>query len=93
MITDSEIKQYSVLKYIQKKEKLKLITIGKLGNSFQILNHKIFNDFQLIKLKHNRKVYNLKINLYGSIQIKNLLMAILACTTCGLKFESFRSFK
>ena len=87
MITDTEIKQYSVLKNIQKKRKLKLITIGNLGNSFKILNHKIFNEFQLIKLKHNRKVYNLKINLYGSIQIKNLLMAILACTTCGLKFE------
>ena len=87
IIADSGIKQYNVLKGIQKKRKLKLLSIGDSGNTFKILNHKIFNNFQFLKIQYNKKIYNLKINLYGSIQIKNLLMAILACKNCGLNIK------
>jgi len=87
IITDSGIKQYNVLKRIQKKRKLKLLSIGDSGNTFKILNHKIFSNFQFLSIQYNKKIYNLKINLYGSIQIKNLLMAILACKNCGLKIQ------
>ena len=88
IITDSDIKQYGTLKNIQKKKKLKIYTIGHRGNIFKVLNHKIFKNFQLLEIKYNKKIYHLKINLYGSIQIKNLLMAILACKTCGLNIKN-----
>ena len=88
IITDSEIPQYPILKTIQKKRKMKLLSIGSFGNTFKILSHKIFTNFQFIKIKYNNKIYDLKINLYGSIQIKNLLMATLACKSCGLNIES-----
>ena len=88
MITDSEIKEYPALKRLQKKRNLILRSIGKSGNTFKILNHRIFNNYQLINISHNNKIYNFKINLIGSIQIKNLLMAILACNICGLDFHS-----
>ena len=88
IITDSEIKQYNILKSIQEKRSLKLLSIGNSGNTFKILNHKIFNNFQFLRIEYNKKIYNLKINLYGSIQIKNLLMAILACKNCGLNIQN-----
>ena len=87
VITDTDIKQYKIIKKIQKKRKLKIYTIGSKSNSFKIQNHKIFKNFQILEIKLNNRIYKLKINLYGSIQIKNLLMAILASSICGLKIK------
>ena len=71
-----------------RKKKFSIYTIGSKSNTFKILNHKIFKNFQIIEIKYKKKIFRLKINLYGSIQIKNLLMAILACKACGLKIEN-----
>ena len=87
VITDSDIKQFKNIKKIQEKRKLKLLTIGSKGNTFKILSHKIFENYQFLETKYKNKTYKLKINLYGTIQIKNLLMAILAAKVCGLKIE------
>ena len=88
IITDSEIKEYPILKRLQKKRNLNLQSIGNFGNTFKILNHRIFNNYQLVKILYYKKIYNLKINLIGSIQIKNLFMAILACKICGLSIQN-----
>ncbi len=88
VITDTDIKQYGVIKKIQRKRKLKIFTIGSKSNVFEVLNHKIFKNFQLLQVKYNKKIYKLRINLYGSVQIKNLLMAILASKVCGLKIKN-----
>ena len=88
VITDTDIQQYKKIKKIQKKRKLKIITIGSKSNKFRILNHAIYKNFQCLEIKYNNKIYSLKVNLFGSIQIKNLLMAILAANVCGLKIES-----
>ena len=87
IITDSNIKQFKDIKKIQVKRKLKLLTIGSNGNTFKVLKHKIFENYQFLELKYKNKTYKLKINLYGTIQIKNLLMAILAAKVCGIKIE------
>jgi len=88
VITDTDIKQYGAIKKIQRKRKLKIFTIGSKSNTFEVLNHKIFKNFQSLEIKYNKKIYRLKINLYGSIQIKNLLMAVLASKICGLKIKN-----
>ena len=88
IITDTDIKQYKTLEKIGKKRKLKIYTIGSKSNIFKILNHKIYKNFQVLEIKYKKKVYKLKINLYGSIQIKNLLMAVLASKICGLKIKN-----
>tara|TARA_B100000586_G_scaffold80421_1_gene56659 strand:+ start:5314 stop:8148 length:2835 start_codon:yes stop_codon:yes gene_type:complete len=88
VITDTDIKQYGAIKKIQRKRKLKIFTIGSKSNTFEVLNHKIFKNFQSLEIKYNKKIYKLKINLYGSIQIKNLLMAVLASKICGLKIKN-----
>ncbi len=87
VITDSDIRQFKNIKKIQTKRKLKLLTIGSNGNTFKIINHKIFKNYQFLEINYKNKKYKLKINLYGTIQIKNLLMAILAAKVCGLKIE------
>ena len=88
-ITDSEIKQYSTFKKITKARKLNLLSIGNSGNTFEILSHNFFKEYQLIKIKYKNKVYNLKIYLIGSVQIKNLLMAILASENVVLKYKVY----
>ena len=88
VITDTDIKQFKEIKKIQKKRKLKMLNIGSKSNTFDILDHKIFENFQYLKIKYKNKIYKLRINLYGSIQIKNLFMAILASKVCGLKVEN-----
>ena len=88
IITDSEIKEYPVFRILQKERKLNLQSIGDFGNTLKILNHRVLNNYQLIKIVYNKKLYNFKINLIGSIQIKNLFMAILACKICGLKIKN-----
>tara|TARA_B100002052_G_scaffold258791_1_gene250977 strand:+ start:5179 stop:8022 length:2844 start_codon:yes stop_codon:yes gene_type:complete len=87
IITDTDIKQYKNIRQIKIKKKLKIDTIGSNSNTFKIINHKVFKNFQSLEIKYNHKIYKLKINLYGSVQIKNLLMAILASKVCGLKVE------
>ncbi len=88
VITDTDIKEYESIKKIQRKRRLKIFTIGSKSNVFEVLNHKIFKNFQSLEIKYNKKIYKLRINLYGSIQIKNLLMAILASKVCGLKIKN-----
>ena len=87
IITDSDIDQYKIIKKIQKKRNLKIYSIGSKSNIFKILKHRIHKNFQSIEIKYKNKIYNLKINLFGSIQIKNLLMAVLAAKTCGIKID------
>ena len=94
IITDTDIKQFESLKKFKKKRKLNILTIGSKGNKFKIINHKIFENFQVLKIIFNKKIYKLKVKLYGSIQIKNLLMSILAANTCGLKIpEIFKTIE
>jgi len=97
IITDTDIKQYKDIKKIQTKRKFKILTIGSKSNTFKILNHKIFKNHQILDIKYKNKVYKIKINLYGSIQVKNLLMAALASKVCGLKlkdiFENIKKIK
>ncbi len=88
IITDSDIKQFNVIKKIKQNRNLKIYSIGSRSNIFKVLSHKIYNNFQFIELKYKSKIYKLKVFLYGSVQIKNLLMAILASKVCGLKIEN-----
>ena len=88
LITDSDIKEFKTLKKIKKKQKLNIYLIGSKSNLFKILSHKIYKNYQLLNILYKKKNYKLKINLYGSIQIKNLLMAVLAAKVCGLKINN-----
>ena len=45
---------------------------------FQILSHFFKGESQILKIKHNNLIKNININLIGKIQLKNILMAIIA---------------
>ena len=61
LITDTDIKEYKILKKIQNKKKLKIYSIGLKSNIFTILKHKIYENFQVLNIRYKKKIYNLKI--------------------------------
>ena len=81
MIYDSDQKLSKKLKGISKKKKLKTITIGKKNCDLKIIDHKFIGKQQKISFTFKKYNYCFKTNLIGKIQIKNLLMAVLAAST------------
>ena len=90
VITDPSIPQFKKIKKIANKKKLKLLTIYYPNTDLELISHKYENDNQIIKIKerNKRKIIRLNLNLIGKIQIKNVLMAILAAIRSGLDINS-----
>ena len=84
IITDEDNNEFKSVKKILKLRKLKKITIGTKSGNIKILSNKYKNQKQVIKISLNKKILDLEIPLIGYFQIKNLLMAVLAASTCGL---------
>ena len=87
IITDEDNKEFKIIKKIAGKRNIQTITIGKQSKDIKILNNKYKNNIQIVKVMINKKIYKLKIPLIGYFQVKNLLMAILAATHCGIKID------
>ena len=87
IITDIEIPEYKKLKNIALKKKLNIKTISNYKSSLNIISHTYLKSRQLIEVKYKRKIYMIQTTLIGKIQIKNILMAMLAAEKSGLKFE------
>tara|TARA_Y100000590_G_scaffold397925_1_gene479812 strand:+ start:333 stop:3164 length:2832 start_codon:yes stop_codon:yes gene_type:complete len=84
IITDEDIKQFKIIKKIANRRKIKKATIGSKSGDIKILQNKYNQNLQFIKVSINSKVFNLEIPLIGYFQVKNLLMAALAASMCGL---------
>ncbi len=87
IITDANIPQKNVIKNISIKNNLNLSLIFDKKKGIQLISHKFSNEKQILKIKFNDKTYELILSLIGKIQIKNILMTILAAYKSGLKFE------
>ena len=87
VITDDKIPQFKKIKKISIKNNLKLHTLNDEKNNFKILSHSFKEESQIIKIKHKDSIKVVKLNLIGKIQLKNLLMAIIAAkkSNIGLK--------
>ena len=79
VVFDNPIKEASILKKIIHKNKLKSFNIGQKSD-IQIIEHDYINNKQLVYFIFNKKKYFFKTKLIGKIQIKNLLMAIIAAS-------------
>ncbi len=90
IISDRSIPQYGLLKKISDKKKLKLLTVFGRNSDLELVSHNYDNDHQILKvrIKKNKKIIKFKLNLIGKIQIKNILMAMLAAEECGLNLVS-----
>tara|TARA_B100000029_G_scaffold114314_1_gene106813 strand:+ start:5140 stop:7986 length:2847 start_codon:yes stop_codon:yes gene_type:complete len=84
IITDEDNKEFKIIKSIAKRKKIKSNTIGSNSGDLKILSNKYKGTKQIVKIKYNSKILELKIPLIGYFQIKNLFMAILAAKSCGL---------
>ena len=88
IITDSKIPQKKKIENISLKRKINLnLIFDKKKHDIELISHKFENERQILNIRFNNKEYKLKLNLIGKIQIKNILMAILAANKSGLKFD------
>ena len=91
LITDSEILQYKKIKNIALKKNLNIETISNNKGNLKIISHKYHNSTQIIKIKYNKNIYKFHTPLLGKIQIKNILMAMIAAAKSGLNFKQIIS--
>ena len=87
IITDREILQYKKIKSIALKKNYNIETISNKNGDLEIVSHKYQNEKQIIKIRYNRNTYEFETKLIGRIQIKNILMAMIAATKSGLSFK------
>ena len=87
IITDQDIPEYKKIKKISEIKKFKLRTISN-NSQINILEHKYIGEKQFLKIKYKKSKYSFNLNLIGKIQIKNLLMSILAAENKNLKINN-----
>ena len=87
VITDATIPEKKKIEKITLKKKINLNLIFSKEKGIQLISHKFLNGKQSLEILFGKKIYEIKTDLIGKIQIKNLLMAILAAYKCGIKFE------
>jgi len=87
IITDKEIPQYRKIKEIASKNKFNIKTISNNNGNLEIIFHEYHNEKQIVKIRYNKNIYKFETKLIGKIQIKNILMAIIAATKSNLNFK------
>ncbi len=83
VITDQFIPEFKNIKKIAINKKLKLHTL----NDLELLSHNFKGEGQFLKVKLNSSIRDLNLNLIGKIQLKNVLMAIIAAKYSGIGLE------
>ena len=87
VITDVDISEYKKISKIALKKKLNIQTISNNKGNLEIIYHKYHKEKQIVKIKYNKVFYKFETRLIGKIQIKNILMAIIAAAKSKLSFE------
>ena len=90
IITDPQTPYFKLIKKIANQKRLKLLTILSSNSDLELVSHRYQGDFQIleVKTKNEKNTVKLKLNLIGKIQIKNILMAILAAIESKLEINS-----
>ncbi len=91
IIVDSSISQFQRLRSIANKKNLKLLTVFEKKSDLELISHEYENDKQILKIKYRSKIFEIKLNLIGKIQIKNVLMAIMAALKNGISITEVMS--
>ena len=87
VITDIDISQYKIIKNITKKKQMKIFTIGSKQSYLELIKHHYKDHKQIFQIKYKNKIYKITVNLIGKIQIKNILMAMIAAEKSNIKFK------
>ena len=89
VITDDKIPEFTKIKNISLKKELKLFTFK--NKHFQIVSHNYKNEAQILKIKHKNLIHEITVNLVGKIQLKNILMAVIAASKSNLDLKKIFS--
>ena len=92
IITDLNIPEYKKIKVIASEKNLNLHTISDKYGDLSIISHKYNGEKQLVKIKYKKKIYNFELNLIGKIQLKNVLISMIASHLSNINFENIVNF-
>ncbi len=87
VITDQLIPEFKNIKKIAINKKLKLYTLNDKKNNLVILSHNFKGEDQFLRIKLNNSIRDINLNLIGKIQLKNVLMAIIAAKYSGISLD------
>ena len=87
IIYDNDIKESKKLKNISISRNLKTLSLGNKNSHLKIVDHKFMNCEQKVKFLFKNNIYDFSTKLIGKIQIKNILMAVLAAHKSSLSLE------
>jgi len=91
VISDEKIPEFKKIRKITNNKSLNLYSLSDKNNNFQYLSHDFKGEAQILKIKYNNSIHKIKLNLLGKIQLKNLLMAIIAAKKSNISIK--RIFK
>ncbi len=84
VITDESLPEFKRIKKIAISRKLKLQVLNNSKNQFQILSHSYRGEKQILKIRYYNLTREINLNLIGKIQLKNILMAIIAAKNSNI---------
>ncbi len=87
IITDANIPQVTKIKDISIKKNSNLNLIFSKKKGIELISHKFENEKQILKIKFKNIQYIIRLKLIGRVQIKNILMAILAANKSNISFK------
>ena len=87
VITDKNIIEFNKIKKITSRKNLNLQAIDDYKNNFKLLSHKYDDEAQILKIKYNSLIKEINLNLIGKVQIKNILMAMIAAKKSNIDFK------
>jgi len=88
IIFDEDLNIAKKIKSVSKKNKIKTLSIGSKNSNLKIIDHKFINLEQQIKFLYKNKFYNFSTKLIGKVQIKNLIMSILAASKSNITLKN-----
>jgi len=87
VISDNEISEFKKIKKITSNKSLNLYSLFDKKNNLQYISHEFKGEAQILKIAYNRSIYKIKLNLIGKIQLKNILMAIIAAKISNINIK------
>ena len=87
IITDEKIPEFKKIKNIASNKNLKLFSLLDKKNNFEFLSHQYEGESQLLEIKYNNSIHKIKLNLIGKIQLKNVLMAVIASIKSNINIK------
>jgi murE/murF fusion protein len=88
VISDQEIPEFKKIKKITLNKSLNLYSLFDKKNNFQYLSHDFRGEIQILKIRYNNSIHKIKLNLIGKIQLKNILMAIIAARKSNINIKN-----